>query len=173
MRTVLVVTLLLGLAGLAVLPGAARGAGAAPGFAGGGPWFNTDGRPLALDALRGKVVAVDMWTAGCINCLNTLPYLKRWDARYRDRGFVVVGVHSPEFQHEHSQQYVRAAIAKLGIRYPVVMDNEFRIWNAYHNNYWPTLYLIDKKGTIRYTQIGEGEYGPTQRMIETLLAERG
>jgi thiol-disulfide isomerase/thioredoxin len=157
--------------GLAALPGAAFEARPAPEFAGGGPWLNTGGKALTLAGLRGRVVAVEMWTGGCINCINTLPYVKRWDARYRARGLVVVGVHTPEFQHEHSAQYVRQAIARQGIRYPVVMDNDFKIWDAYHNAYWPTLYLVDKRGMIRYSHIGEGEYDTTERMIAQLLAE--
>ena len=156
--------------GLAGLPGGAAGPTTAPEFTGGGPWFNT-AMPLRLADLRGKVVAVEMWTGGCINCINTLPYVKRWDARYRAKGLTIVGVHSPEFAHEHSAAYVKRAIAREGIKYPVVMDNDFRIWNAYKNAYWPTLYLIDKKGTIRYTHIGEGEYDTTERMITKLLGE--
>jgi len=158
--------------GVAALSSAAIGASPAPGFAGGGPWFNTTGgAPLTLTALHGKVVAVDMWTAGCINCLDTLPYVKQWYARYRDRGFVVVGVHTPEFANEHSPRYVGDAIARLGIAFPVVIDNDYRIWNAYHNEYWPTLYLLDKQGRTRYSQIGEGNYQATEQMIGTLLNE--
>ncbi len=171
MRPSVLSAFLLGLVGLIVLPNVALGGAAAPGFAGGGQWFNSNSRALTLEALRGKVVAVDMWTAGCYNCLNTLPYLKQWDARYRDKGLVIVGVHTPEFAHEGSQQFVRDAIARLGIKYAVVMDNEYRIWNAYHNRYWPTIYLIDRKGQIRYSHIGEGEYEATERMIARLLAE--
>ena len=167
----LLIPILLGLLGLLGQPGRAADAVPAPDFVGGGPWFNTGGKALVMADLRGKVVAVDMWTAGCINCLNTLPYVKQWDATYREKGLVIVGVHSPEFQHEHSQQYVQQAIAKQDIRYPVVMDNDFRIWKAYKNAYWPTLYLIDKKGAIRYSHIGEGAYDATERMIRQLLTE--
>jgi len=172
MRSLSGTLLLLAAVGLAALPGGAGGASNAPEFAGGGPWFNTDG-PLILAGLRGKVVAVDMWTGGCINCINTLPYVKRWDARYRSQGLVIVGVHSLEFAHEHSVEYVKNAIAREGIRYPVVMDNDFKIWNAYKNVYWPALYLIDKKGAIRYTHVGESEYDTTERTIVKLLAEPG
>ena len=172
MRTLTGTLLLLAAVGLAALPGGAGGATNAPDFTGGGPWFNTEA-PLTLAGLRGKVVAVEMWTGGCINCINTLPYVKRWDARYRAKGLVTVGVHSPEFAHEHSVEYVKTAIAREGITYPVVMDNSFKIWDAYKNVYWPTLYLIDKKGAIRYTHIGEGEYDSTERTIEKLLAEPG
>src|SRR5437588_11972787 len=140
--------LLLAAVGLAARPGGAGGASNAPEFAGGGLWFNTDA-PLTLAGLRGKVVAVDIWTGGCINCLNTLPYVKQWDARYRSKGLVIVGVHSPEFAHEHSVGYVKNAMARQGIRYAVVMANHFRIWEAYKNVYWPSLYLSDTKGAIR------------------------
>ncbi len=171
MRSMVIPTLLLmGVALVGQLGGAAA-AVQAPDFTGGGPWFNTGGKALTIADLRGKVVVVEMWTGGCINCLNTLPYVKQWDARYRGKGLVVVGVHTPEFQHEHAVDYVRNAIAREGITYPVVMDNDFRIWNAYGNAYWPTLYLIDKKGVIRYSHIGEGDYGTTERMIAQLLAE--
>jgi thiol-disulfide isomerase/thioredoxin len=171
MRTLLVPALLLAVVGLAALPGGSMDAAKAPDFAGGGPWFNTGGKALTIADLRGKVVAVEMWTGGCINCINTFPYVKQWDAKYRGKGLVVVGVHSPEFAHEHSEQYVRQSIAKEGIKYPVVMDNNFKIWDAYKNVYWPTVYLIDKRGSIRYKHIGEGEYDTTERTIAQLLAE--
>lgn len=143
----------------------------APDFTGGGPWFNTGGKVLTLADLKDKVVAVEMWTAGCYNCRNVIPSLRQWDARYRDRGLIIVGVHAPEFSHEHSVDYVRTSIARLGIRYPVVMDNGFKIWRAYNNSYWPTIYLLDKKGVIRYSHIGEGEYDETENVIRKLLSE--
>lgn len=175
MRTLIVVStcaavLTAGMLGLHAMPGLA--AAAAPDLAGGGPWFNTDGRPVTIASLRGKVVGVEMWTAGCENCLNVLPYMKQWYAKYHGQGFVLVGVHTPEFAHEGKVEYVRAAIARLGIAYPVVMDNDYRIWNAYHNAYWPTLYLVDKHGQIRYMHIGEGEYDVTERQIAALLSEK-
>lgn len=150
---------------------AARVGRPAPDFGVGGPWLNTGGRPMTLAALRGKVVAVEIWTAGCYNCLNVLPSLKQWDARYRAQGLVIVGVHTPEFRHEHSEQYVRDRVASLGIAYPVVMDNGFKIWRAYNNIYWPTIYLVDKKGIIRYSHAGEGNYVATESMVRRLLAE--
>jgi thiol-disulfide isomerase/thioredoxin len=171
MRGAVISLAVLGLVALGTLSSTALGATGAPDFVGGGPWFNTDGRALSLQDLRGKVVAVEMWTAGCYNCLNTLPYVKRWYAKYGEAGLVVVGVHTPEFANEHSPQYVREALGRLGITYPVVLDNDYHIWNAYHNAYWPTLYLIDKKGQLRYTHIGEGEYDTTERTIAKLLAE--
>jgi len=157
--------------GMLTPPRTVLSAQGAPDFTGGGSWFNTGGQELHLAALRGKVVAVEMWTAGCYNCLNVVPWLKTWDNTYRSQGFTIIGVHSPEFAHERSAQYVREAVGKLGIRYPVVMDNDFKIWNAYRNVYWPTLYLIDKKGLIRYSHVGEGAYAETERMIQQLLAE--
>jgi len=171
MRFTLLSAMLLAVVGLAVLPGGAGDAVKAPDFAGGGPWFNTGGKALTLADLRGKVVAVDVWTGGCINCINTFPYVKQWDAKYGGKGLVVVGVHSPEFQHERSPGYVQDRIAHFGIKYPVVMDNDFKIWDAYRNVYWPTVYLVDKHGIIRYKHIGEGEYDTTERTIAQLLAE--
>jgi thiol-disulfide isomerase/thioredoxin len=164
--------LLIGMALFATRPaGAVTVDRPAADFTGGGPWFNTGGKPLTLVGLRGRVVAVEMWTAGCYNCRNVLPWLRQWDAKYRNRGLVVVGVHTPEFAHERSEQYVRSSIAELHVRYPVVMDNAYRIWRAYNNVYWPTLYLVDKKGIIRYRHIGEGAYEQTEQMIKTLLDE--
>jgi len=151
--------------------GSVRAAQKAPDFMGGGPWLNTGGQVLNLTALQGKVVAVEIWTAGCYNCRNVVPWLKTWDDKYRWQGLIIVGVHSPEFDHERSAQYVRDAVVNLGIRYPVVLDNDFRIWKAFRNVYWPTLYLIDKKGWIRYTHAGEGAYEETERMIKQLLGE--
>ncbi len=171
MRSYSTVLLALMLIGAITQPGIVQGAQRAPDFMGGGPWLNTGGQALNLAALSGKVVAVEMWTAGCYNCRNVVPWLKTWDDKYRSQGLVIVGVHSPEFENERSAQYVRLAVDKLGIRYPVVMDNEFRIWKAYRNVYWPTLYLVDKKGLIRYTHVGEGAYEETERMIKQLLAE--
>lgn len=169
MRTIgFLLLLCIGLAASGGLEAASR---RAPDFVGGGPWFNTNGRALALADLRGKVVAVEMWTAGCINCRNVMPDLKKWHAKYFDRGLVIVGVHSPEFNYERSEPYVRTSIAKLGITYAVVMDNDFRIWRAYNNTYWPSLYLVDKKGIIRYQHFGEGAYDETDRMIRQLLDE--
>lgn len=171
MRTVGLAVLLLTFAGLAMSGGLEAAPRRAPDFVGGGPWFNTNGKPLSLADLRGKVVAVEMWTAGCINCRNVMPDLKKWHAKYFDRGLVIVGVHAPEFNYERSEDYVRTSIAKLGIKYAVVMDNNFRIWRAYNNVYWPALYLVDKKGVIRYQHAGEGAYDETERMIRQLLDE--
>src|SRR5262249_27472638 len=120
--------------------------GRAPNFASSGPWLNTDGKPLSLASLRGHVVLVDFWTYTCINCIRTLPYLKAWDARYRNAGLTIVGVHTPEFPFEHDTSNVKQAIASDGIKYPVVQDNNYGTWTAYGNQYWPAEYLIDAQG---------------------------
>ena len=131
-------------------------------------WINS--RPLSLRALRGKVVLVDFWTYSCINCLRTLPYLKSWDARYRSKGLVILGVHTPEFAFEHDLGNVRAAVKRLGVRYPVALDNDYGTWNAYGNNYWPADYLIDQAGHVRDVHIGEGGYAQTDHDIRLLLS---
>ena len=141
----------------------------APPFVGATQWLNSP--PLNLEMLRGKVVLVDFWTYSCINCLRTLPYLKAWDEKYRSRGLVIVGVHSPEFAFEKVQHNVEKAIRNLGIKYPVAMDNQFAIWNAYKNQYWPAKYLIDAQGRIRDQHFGEGKYQETEQMIRNLLNE--
>ena len=123
--------------------------------------------------LRGRVVLIDFWTYTCINCLRTLPYLKAWDARYRDQGLTIVGVHTPEFAFERKQSNVRGAIGRQGLRYPVVQDNEYGTWNAFGNQYWPAKYLIDARGQVRYVHFGEGEYEETEAAIRTLLSEAG
>jgi hypothetical protein len=117
------------------------------------------------------VVLVDFWTYSCINCLRTLPYLKAWDAKYRDRGFVLIGVHAPEFAFERDLGNVERAVRDLGIGYPVALDNDYAIWNAYHNQYWPAHYLIDAQGRIRHQHFGEGAYAETEQMIQSLLME--
>ncbi len=146
--------------------------GPAPGFEGGGKWLNTP-RPLELDELRGRVVLVDFWTYTCINCIRTIPYLRSWDQRYRRKGLTVVGVHTPEFAFERKTANVRSAIAQNELRYPVVQDNGYGIWNAFGNQYWPAKYLIDARGRVRYTHFGEGGYGATESAIRALLAEAG
>jgi len=142
---------------------------AMPPLAGATQWFNSP--PLGNEMLRGKVVLVDFWTYSCINCLRTLPYLKAWDEKYRDRGLVIIGVHAPEFAFEKDARNVGQAIRDLGITYPVAMDNRFAIWNAYKNQYWPAHYLIDAQGRIRHQHFGEGAYRETEQMIQTLLKE--
>ena len=131
-------------------------------------WINS--APLTMQELRGKVVLVDFWTYSCINCLRTLPYLESWDAHYRSKGLVILGVHSPEFAFEHSLGNVRAAVKRLGVRYPVALDNDFATWNAYQNQYWPADYLIDRRGHVRDAHFGEGAYAETEHKIRQLLA---
>jgi cytochrome c biogenesis protein CcdA/thiol-disulfide isomerase/thioredoxin len=130
-------------------------------------WINS--RPLSLNGLRGKVVLVDFWTYSCINCLRTLPYLKAWDARYRSKGLVILGVHTPEFAFEHDLGNVREAVKRLGIGYPVALDNGYGTWKAYSNNYWPADYLVDQAGRVRDVHFGEGDYAKTERNIRLLL----
>ena len=145
--------------------------GAAPPFTGISDWLHS--RPLTLDELRGKVVLVDFWTYSCINCLRTLPHLEAWDRRYRKAGLVIVGVHTPEFAFEHVVSNVRDASRKLGVRYPVAIDNDYDTWNAYGNDAWPAEYLIDRRGHVREIKKGEGQYDETERSIRTLLGESG
>jgi cytochrome c biogenesis protein CcdA/thiol-disulfide isomerase/thioredoxin len=147
--------------------------GPAPNFTGNQAWLNTPGgRPLTLQKLRGKVVLVDFWTYSCINCLRTLPYLKGWYRTYAKDGFVIVGVHTPEFAFEHDVSNVREAIGEYGVRYPVAIDNDYATWNAYGNQYWPAEYLIDARGHVREAKFGEGNYSKTEDAIRSLLAER-
>ncbi len=130
-------------------------------------WINSD--PTSLSRLRGRVVLVDFWTYSCVNCLRTLPHLKEWDRAYRDDGLTIVGVHSPEFAFEREPDNVRSAVRKLGIRYPVALDNDFVTWTNYANQYWPAKYLIDRSGRVRYYHYGEGEYDETERQIRRYL----
>jgi thiol-disulfide isomerase/thioredoxin len=147
---------------------AATKAAAAPEFAKGN-WLNSD--PLTLDKLRGHVVLVEFWTFGCDNCLNTLPSVKEWDAKYRERGLTIVGVHSPETQSEYVIDSVRREVPALGIKYPVVTDNNHQTWDAYGVEAWPTMFVLDKQGRIRWLHVGEGSYDKTEGVISKLLAE--
>jgi cytochrome c biogenesis protein CcdA/thiol-disulfide isomerase/thioredoxin len=148
--------------------------GKAPEFVDTQRWFNTPGdRPLRLSALRGRVVLVDFWTYSCINCLRTLPYLTAWDRRYRRDGLTIVGVHSPEFPFEKDAGNVEEAIARNGIHYPVVQDNDLATFSAYGTQYWPAEYFIDATGRVRFVHFGEGSYGEKERVIRELLAEAG
>jgi cytochrome c biogenesis protein CcdA/thiol-disulfide isomerase/thioredoxin len=145
----------------------------APEFKGIKLWLNTpEGKPVSIAGLRGKVVLVDFWTYSCINCLRTLPHLKAWDRTYRKAGLTIVGVHSPEFAFERVADNVRSAVRRLGVRYPVALDNDFATWRAYSNDYWPSKYLIDKSGRIRYEHYGEGAYAETENVIRRLLGEK-
>jgi cytochrome c biogenesis protein CcdA/thiol-disulfide isomerase/thioredoxin len=141
--------------------------GAAPDVHDVSAWINS--RPLTIAGLRGKVVLVDFWTYSCINCLRTLPYLKAWDARYRSKGLVILGVHTPEFAFERDLGNVRAAVKRLGVGYPIALDNGYGTWKAYSNNYWPADYLVDQAGRVRDVHFGEGDYAKTERNIRLLL----
>jgi cytochrome c biogenesis protein CcdA/thiol-disulfide isomerase/thioredoxin len=148
--------------------------GKAPEFADTERWFNTPGgKPLSLRQLRGKVVLIDFWTYSCVNCIRTLPYLNAWYKRYHRDGFVIVGVHTPEFPFEREAGNVEAAIQREGIHYPVVQDNEEGTWKAYGNLYWPSEYFVDANGDVRFADAGEGEYGKKEEVIRQLLAEAG
>ncbi|MGE5302289.1 MAG: redoxin domain-containing protein [Alphaproteobacteria bacterium] len=132
-------------------------------------WVNSG--PLRLMELKGKVVLVEFWTFGCYNCQNVEPYVKSWHDKFRDRGLVIIAVHSPEFGHERVLKNVRNYVKEHNIQYAVAIDNDYKTWNSYQNHYWPAMYLIDKKGVIRYIRIGEGGYDQTEKQIRDLLAE--
>ena len=130
-------------------------------------WLNTE--PLAAESLRGRVVLVDFWTYSCVNWLRTLPYVRAWHERYGDDGLVVVGAHAPEFGFEHELENVRRATRELGVGYPVAIDNDFTIWRAFDNHYWPAVYLVDREGRVGFSHFGEGAYEETERAIQELL----
>ncbi len=132
-------------------------------------WLNSP--PLRMAEMRGKVVLVEFWTYGCSNCRNVEPYIKVWHERYASQGAVVIGVHTPEFAHEGDITNVKRYVSEHGLRHAIAIDNDFAIWKRYHNRFWPTLYLIDKQGMVRYSHIGEGNYDTTERQIRALLAE--
>ncbi|MBI3485440.1 cytochrome c biogenesis protein DipZ [Candidatus Daviesbacteria bacterium] len=144
--------------------------GPAPDFAGITKWLNPE-KPLSIKDLKGKVVLVDFWTYTCINCIRTLPYVTGWYDKYKDQGFVVIGVHTPEFEFEKDTTNVLNAISQYKIHYPVAQDNNYSTWNAYSNRYWPAEYLIDANGNVRHTHFGEGEYDQTEKYIQSLLKE--
>ncbi|WP_254064010.1 thioredoxin family protein [Granulicella sp. S190] len=149
--------------------GAAQGPVLA-GLSGATDWINSP--PLNADQLKGKVVLVDFWTYSCINCLRTLPYIEAWAQKYKDNGLIVIGVHTPEFPFEKDLSNVKKAVNDLGITYPVAMDNNNKIWNAFSNEYWPAHYFIDATGKVRYHHFGEGNYDESERCIQDLLKER-
>jgi len=134
-----------------------------------GEWINSE--PLKLNELRGRVVLIEFWTFGCINCRNTLPFVKSWADRYREKGLTVIGVHSPEFDEERNIEHLRREVTSLGIRYPVVTDNDYQTWSAYHVEAWPTTFLLDKQGRIRWMHVGAGGYAEAERLIQKLLGE--
>ena len=145
--------------------------GKAPEITGINGWLNSDG--TSLEALRGKVVLIDFWTYSCINCIRTLPHVTGWYEKYKDQGFVVIGVHTPEFAFEHKKENVAEALKKYHIQYPVAQDNDYATWQAYSNRYWPAHYLIDAEGNVRRVHFGEGEYEETEAAIVALLKEAG
>lgn len=172
------------LAAIAVLlsttfPNPAADAQDSPGIIGSSPlsglsgatgWINS--KPLSAKQLKGKVVLVDFWTYSCINCLRSVPYIRAWADKYSDSGLVVIGVHTPEFGFEKELPNVQKAVQKFGITYPIALDSNYDIWNAFHNEYWPAHYFIDVKGKVRYEHFGEGNYDQSERWIQELLAER-
>lgn len=136
-----------------------------------GLWINSE--PLTLKSLQGRVVLLEFWTFACYNCRNTLPTIKKWDAQYRDKGLAIIGVHTPEQDYESNIDNLRREVAGLGIKYPVVTDNDYSTWKAYGVEAWPTLFLLDKQGRVRWTHVGEGAYDQTEEAIKKLLAENG
>lgn len=145
--------------------------GPMPSLDGAVQWLNSP--PLTAESLRGKVVLVDFWTYSCINCLRALPYVKAWADKYRDQGLVVIGVHAPEFAFERDINNVTKEAQKLGIDYPIAIDNNYSIWRAFNNQYWPAHYFIDAKGQIRHSHFGEGDYAQSEQVIQQLLREAG
>ena len=143
--------------------------GVLPSLDGATDWLNS--KPLTTEDLRGKIVLIDFWTYSCINCIRTLPYLRAWAEKYKDQGLVVVGVHAPEFAFEKRIGNVQKALRDFAIAYPVAIDNDFRIWRAFGNSYWPAFYIADATGRIRHHQFGEGAYEQTERVLQDLLAE--
>ncbi|MCX2544488.1 cytochrome c biogenesis protein DipZ [Pseudomonas sp. COW5] len=152
-------------------PGSLPVEGQLPPLDGAVQWLNS--APLDAQALKGKVVLVDFWTYSCINCLRTLPYVKAWAEKYKDQGLVVIGVHAPEFAFERDVGNVTKAMKELGINYPVAIDNDYKIWRAFNNEYWPAHYFADAQGRIRYHHFGEGDYAESERVIQQLLREAG
>lgn len=134
-----------------------------------GLWINSE--PLTLRSLQGRVVLIEFWTFACYNCRNTLPTVKKWDTQYRDKGLTIIGVHTPETDLERNETDLRREIAALEIKYPVVTDNDYATWKAYGVEAWPTLFLLDKQGRVRWTHVGEGRYDETEAVIQKLLVE--
>jgi thiol-disulfide isomerase/thioredoxin len=145
--------------------------GRSPGFDGAIEWINSE--PLTADGLRGKVLLVDFWTYTCINWLRTLPSIRAWAETYRDQGLVVVGVHTPEFPFEHDVGNVRRLVEELEVHHPVAIDNDYAVWDAFANRYWPALYAVDSEGAIRYHHFGEGRYAESERVVQQLLGVEG
>jgi len=144
--------------------------GPMPPLTGAVQWLNSP--PLDREALKGKVVLVDFWTYDCVNCRRSLPYVNTWAKRYADQGLVVIGVHTPEYDYENNIGNVREQVARLGIQYPVAVDNRYAIWNAFGNQFWPAHYFVDAKGQVRYVHFGEGAYDTQEQVIQQLLADK-
>jgi thiol-disulfide isomerase/thioredoxin len=159
------------ISGAVAIASGARDEGRMPDLDGAVAWLNS--APLNHNSLRGKVVLVDFWTYTCINSLRPLPYVKSWAEKYRDAGLVVIGVHTPEFSFEKERGNVENALRDLKVTYPVAIDSNHAIWQAFNNEYWPAQYLVDGKGRIRHHHFGEGEYGELERVIQGLLKENG
>src|SRR5919206_3315568 len=145
--------------------------GELPSFSGATAWLNSP--PLSAADLRGKVVLIDFWTYTCINWLRTLPYVRAWAEKYKEHGVVVIGVHTPEFSFEHDLENVRRAARDMQVEYPIAIDNDYAIWSAFDNHYWPALYIVDAQGQIRYHHFGEGDYEQSEMILQQLLAEVG
>ena len=131
-------------------------------------WINSP--PLTQNDLKNKVVVIEFWTFDCINCKNTLPYMKKWYEGYKDKGLIVIGIHSPELRHERDIGNLKQAISDNEILYPVLIDNDFKVWKAFRTRFWPTIHVINKQGQIVHTQVGEGGYEATEAVIRTLLS---
>ena len=142
-----------------------------PKFDGATAWLNSE--PLTPEGLRGNVVLVEFCTYSCVNWLRTVPYVRAWDARYRNDGLVVIGAHTPEFQFEHDLAKIRSALEEMGVRYPIAVDNDYEVWRAFNNNYWPALYFADAQGLLRHHHFGEEDYEQSERVIQQLLTEAG
>ncbi|MBD2021159.1 thioredoxin family protein [Leptolyngbya sp. FACHB-36] len=142
-----------------------------PSLAGATTWLNS--QPLTVDELRGKVVLINFWTYTCINWLRQLPYVRAWAEKYQDQGLVVIGIHTPEFEFEQTIDNVRRALTDMSIDYPIAVDNDYAVWRAFGNHYWPALYFVDTQGRIRHHQFGEGNYEKSERVIQQLLSESG
>jgi thiol-disulfide isomerase/thioredoxin len=155
--------------GVAVVASGSKDEGRMPDLDGAVAWINS--APLSNKALRGKIVLVNFWTYSCINSLREMPYMKAWSAKYKDAGLVVIGVHTPEFGFEKDTANVKSAVSELNVPYPIPIDSNHSIWEAFHNEYWPADYFIDAKGRIRYHHFGEGEYEKSERVIQALLKE--
>jgi Thioredoxin like C-terminal domain/AhpC/TSA family len=145
--------------------------GELPEFDGANAWLNTE--PLTPAGLRGKVVLVEFCTFSCVNWLRTVPYVRAWNERYRDDGLVVIGAHTPEFEFEHDVEKIRSALEEMGVAYPIAVDNDYAVWRAFDNNYWPALYFADTDGRIRHHRFGEEDYERSESVIQQLLTEAG